>query len=69
MEHSNSTVQQYTDGQQVNYHGSLTEMHGPAYYWGLCTCRNDSCWRVELETFTGYLLQHVDDDAFSPAST
>lgn len=55
-------------GQTVHYHGSLTELHGPAFYIGVCRCRNAECWGAELEIIRNgkvYELDHVRDESYT----
>lgn len=56
----------YHDLQAVTYYGSLTELHGPAYYCGPCWCRNENCTGAELETPSGQVISHASYDSFSP---
>jgi hypothetical protein len=56
----------FHDGQPVNYHGSLTELHGPAYYCGPCCCRDEACTGAELETPYGRVINHVRYGSYSP---
>lgn len=58
----------FTDGQPVTYHGSLTNLHGLAYYCGPCCCPNDDCTGAELETPFGQVINHVRTGSYSPVS-
>lgn len=60
-------------GTPVTYHGSLTELRGPAYYCGPCWCDSadgpdglvPDCGKFELETDRGQIIKHVRADSFS----
>jgi hypothetical protein len=64
-------AKQLSMGHKVTYHGSLTELHGEATYWGVCCCRKDECWGSELEIIRDgwlYELQHVRDTSYTFAT-
>jgi hypothetical protein len=56
----------FTVGQAVTYHGSLVELHGPAFFYGPCGCRNDDCTGAELETEDGHVINHARYGSYSP---
>ena len=53
------------DGGLVTYHGSLTTLHGDAYFCGPCCCRHEDCTGYELETPNGQVIKHVRAESFS----
>lgn len=73
MTASEQAVAKVTHGTPVAYHGSITEVHGPATVVGPCYCRHCSAisndWsRVELELENGRPLVHVRRSSFSLVS-
>lgn len=46
----------YTEGQQVTYHGSVTELHGQTFRAWLCPCRS----RAHAVEDPRFVLAHLD---------